>query len=354
MKMELIPVKQNKTNRQGNDISLPIYITPDASTDGESVIQMESIVSDETSTSKAFIEANTVEGSFEEIKDKHIIPVFIKDNEPVISHTEFIETMVYEVKKVYHAETILKPSIRLSHPIKGRIPEAKNKAASELLEHERTIYYERMAFIIEIPSVYDEIDGNRLSLCVGGIKAYNIDNLYNKKGADEHFKIFIGFKNRVCTNLCVWTDGLQSNLKVQSSNQLRACILTLIENFDPVYQLGQSSTLVDYSVTEQQFAQIIGRCRMYNHLPMDKRSNIPIIPLGDTQIGSACKGYYNDEHFSGTEDGNINLWRLYNLFTGANKSSYIDNFLDRSANIYQFTDGLKTAIQNKSFNWFLS
>ncbi|HYJ65236.1 MAG TPA: DUF3871 family protein, partial [Parafilimonas sp.] len=47
--------------------------------------------------------------------------------------------------------------------------------------NERILYYERMAFIIEIPSVYDDVDGSRLSLCVGGVKAYNLDNLYNKK-----------------------------------------------------------------------------------------------------------------------------------------------------------------------------
>ena len=36
-------------------------------------------------------------------------------------------------------------------------------------------------------------------------------------------------------------------------------------------------------------------------------------------------------NFSRT-DGEINLWRLYNLFTGANKSSYIDRLLDRGVN----------------------
>jgi len=143
--------------------------------------QSDKAANDTVSSTKAFIEANTVEATFEEMTDSHIIPVFIKDNEPVISHTEFIEAMVYEVKQVYHAETILNPSIRVSHPIKGRIPEAKYKPATALLDNERTLYYERMAFIIEIPSVYDDVDGSRLSLCVGGVKAYNLDNLYNKK-----------------------------------------------------------------------------------------------------------------------------------------------------------------------------
>jgi hypothetical protein len=157
----------------------------------------------EQSTSKPFIEANTIEASLTEISNSHIIPVFHKDNEPVISHVDFIEVANQVVNEIFCKERILSPSIRLSHPIKGRVPEARNKPANDLKENEKTLYYERMAFVIEIPSIYDEIDGNALSLCVGGVKAYNLDNLYNKKGADEHFKIFIGFQNKVCTNLCV-------------------------------------------------------------------------------------------------------------------------------------------------------
>jgi hypothetical protein len=343
--MELTIVKQN--NRTNNTpVTIPVNTGEDAN--------IYPVIVDNTPKSKsAFIEANTVEASFEELRDSHIIPVFIKDNEPVISHTEFIEAMVYEVKQVYHSETILQPSIRLSHPIKGRVPEAKNKAASELLEHEKTIYYERMAFIIEIPSVYDDIDGNRLSLCVGGVKAYNLDNLYNKKGADEHFKTFIGFKNSVCTNLCVWTDGLQSNLKVQNLNQLKACILTMINNYNPVYQLRQTATLVDHVLTEHQFAHLIGRCRMYQCLSNEQRKGIPFFPLGEAQLAAVCKGYYNDENFRRNEDGSINLWKLYNLFTGSNKTSYIDNFLDRSVDSYHFTEHLKSSLASNQASWFL-
>src|SRR5690606_10765697 len=43
-----------------------------------------------------------------------------------------------------------------------------------------------------------------------GVKSYTRDNLYNRKGADQHFKFFIGFQNKVCTNLCIWTDGFQN------------------------------------------------------------------------------------------------------------------------------------------------
>ena len=189
------------------------------------------------STDKPFLQANTESFSLEQIRDKHIIPVFHKDNEPLISHADFISSGLEVVSEFYSGLQILPPSIRVSHPIKGRIPEAKYKPANELYDHERTIYYERMAFIIEVPGINDEIDGNQLSLTIGGVKAFNLDNIYGKKGSDEHFKIFIGFQNRVCTNLCVWTDGYYDDLKVYSIGQLKSCIRTLIENYNANYHL---------------------------------------------------------------------------------------------------------------------
>lgn len=306
------------------------------------------------STEKPFILANTVESSLEEIKNDHIIPVFIKDNEPVISHYDFVEAAMQTVADIFRGETILKPNVRLSHPIKGRVPEAKNKAANELLEHEKTLYYERMAFVIEIPSVYDEIDGSRLSLTVGGVKSVAQDNLYNKKGADEHFKIFIGFKNTVCTNLCVWTDGFMNDLKVKSISQLKGAINSLFNNYNANFHLQSMRQLSEYTITEQQFANLVGRCRMFQYLPREIQNEIEPLQLGDNQIGTIVKDFYKDDSFCKMTDGSINLWRLYNLFTGANKSSYIDQFLDRSANSFHFVNSLQQSLQNESTNWFLN
>ena len=184
--MELLTVKPSKSNGIVKISDAPI---------------IEDV--QDISTNRPFIEANTEESNLQDIRDGHIIPVFIKDNEPLISHADFIDTTLDIVSNYYAGEKVLMPSVRVSHPIKGRIPEAKNKPASHLFENEKTIYFERMAFIIEVPSITDDIDGNTLSLTVGGVKAYNLDNLYSKKGTDEHFKIFVGFKNRVCTNLSV-------------------------------------------------------------------------------------------------------------------------------------------------------
>lgn len=307
----------------------------------------------QVSTSEPFIKANTEESTLQEIKDNHIIPVFLKDNEPLISHADFVDVTMEIASEIYNTETILAPSIRVSHPMKGRIAEAKHKPASELFEHEKTLYYERMMFLIEIPTVYDEVGGNTLSLMVGGVKSYSLDNLYGRKGNDEHFKVFIGFKNTICCNLKIWSDGLISDLKIKDIGQLRACIRSLFESFNAPYQLFHLKQLVNYSLTESQFAQLIGRCRMYPYLSKEMQRRITPLKLGETQINNVVADYYRDNSFCRDVKGNINLWKLYNLFTGINKSSYIDAFLERGVNVFHFIESIRWALEKKEQHWFL-
>ena len=73
---------------------------------------------------------------------------------------------------------ILKPEIRVSHVIKGRVPTAIGKLAKDLLEQEKTIYYERMAFVIEIPEISEIINGNKLNLTIGGVRSLTIKKIY--------------------------------------------------------------------------------------------------------------------------------------------------------------------------------
>lgn len=312
-----------------------------------------SIQAPETSL-KSFIEANTIGASLDEIKTSHIVPVFAKDCEPVISHCDFIEMTHEVVSGFYNGEVISKPAIRLSHPIQGRVASARFKPLQNCDDNEKTIYYDRMIFAIEIPGISDDIDGNSLSLTIGGVKAYSLDNLQSRKGADEHFKLFIGFKNTVCTNLCVWTDGIMDDIKVSNLGHLKACVNTLLENYNAVYQISTMRKLVDYSLTEQQFAQLIGRCRMYNNLPVKQKLEIPQMLFGDQQMNVVVKDFYKDDSFCKDAEGNINLWKLYNLFTNANKSTYIDNFLQKEINALHFVENVKNALDNKTTNWFLN
>ena len=99
-----------------------------------------------TANQLPFIEANTKEVEMAHLTDDCIIPVFSKDNEVTISHQSFIETVFEAAYKAFPQEQISEPSIRVSHVVKGRIPEAIHKPVSQLLESDKTIYYERMMF----------------------------------------------------------------------------------------------------------------------------------------------------------------------------------------------------------------
>lgn len=144
------------------------------------------VVTDDTKGKRPlFIEANTVEATLQHLRDDCIIPVFAKDNEATLSHVSFIETVQDAAHTFFNGERIGQPDIRVSHVIKGRIPEAIHKPANQLLESDKTIYYERCAFVIEIPTIYETVNGNRLTLTVGGVRAYNHTNLYSKKGAER-------------------------------------------------------------------------------------------------------------------------------------------------------------------------
>lgn len=317
------------------------------------IVVEKPIENDYITSAAAFMSANTEEISLESIKSDCIIPVFAKDNESTISHTEFIESIMYVTDKIFRGETILKPAIRVSHPIKGRIPEAMGKPAKDLLEHEKTLYFERMAFAIEIPSLKGNVNGNNLSLTLGGVRAYNLENLYSKK-TEERFKIFIGFQNKVCTNLCVSTDGLLFEAKARTIAELAKAAYDLFGNFNAYGEMEFLNRLPDVQVTEHQFAQIIGRAKLFAQMNNREKALLPQFPLSDSQVTQVVRDYYTDEHFSRDQYGDINLWQLLNLFTGANKSSYIDNFLDRSASSTTFVKGLHNALIQRNNHWFLS
>lgn len=300
-----------------------------------------------------FIEANTSGMSLSEIRSKHVIPVFLKDNEPTISQVEFVEVMGEAAREVFNIPS-LAPKIKVSHPIKGRTYEARHKKASELLEGEKTIYYERLAFTMEVPGHAAEVGGNELQLTVGGIKAYNLDNLNNTKGAAEHFKMFVGYKNMVCTNLCISTDGAKLDMKVNSLEDLYRTCCTVFSSYMNDVHLEAMNELTNHSLSESQFAQVLGKARLYQFLPKDEKVKVPELLINDTQISRVAEYYYADDHFQRDGNGSVDLWKFYNLLTGAIKTSYIDKLLEREVNSFEFTNQVKGALMTESEEfWYL-
>ena len=336
--MELIPVRQAERTIQ------PIREVEEVQVEDFDVI---------AGHSNQFIEANTKEATLQHLKKDCIIPVFSKDNELTISHVNFIETVFEAANKIFPRERISSPEIRVSHIIKGRTPEAAHKSVNELQDRDKTIYYERMAFVMEIPTIHEDINDNMLNLSIGGVRAYNHENLYSKK-TFEKFKVFIGFKNLVCCNLCISTDGYKEEIRAMSHLELLQQIIGLFQHYNATKHLQMMNSFKQHQLTEHQFAQLIGKSKLYQCLPPKERKLLPSLEMTDSHINIIARNYYRDEAFSRGSNNAINLWNVFNLFTSANKSSYIDTFLNRAANATDFIHGLTQALNGSSgYRWFI-
>jgi hypothetical protein len=320
--------------------------------DAEIIEPMEEVRVNAVKRTKHFIEANTVEVSLSQLRNDYIIPVFAKDNELTISHPAFIETVEEATKDFFRGEEVEGSIIRASHIIKGRIPSAIHKPANQLLESDITAYFERCAFSIDVPSIYQDINGNRLFLSIVGVRAYNLENLRSKR-TQQLFKLAIGFKNTVCCNLCIFTDGYQGEIRVSSTRELYQRVLELYHQYNPAKQIHLMQQLCNSSLSQHQFCQVIGKMRLYQSLPMRIQKDIPRLLITDTQINQVAKSYINDEDF-GSYGSDINLWKFYNLLNGSTKSSYIDSFLDRTVNATDIALGINDALHGgERYQWYI-
>ena len=226
----------------------------------------EAIIVEEVAAPKRvnhFIEANTQEVTLHHLKHDCITPVFSKDNELTINHAAFVETIQDAAQSFFNGERVEQADIRVSHIIKGRIPEAIHKPANQLLESDKTIYYERAAFSIDIPTIYETVGGNKLNLSIVGVRAYNQMNLYSKK-VPELFRLAIGFKNQVCCNMCIFTNGYKDDLRVSNTTELYRAALELFGNYNPAKHLYLMQQLGDTSMSKHQFHRYWARCDFTN------------------------------------------------------------------------------------------
>lgn len=102
-----------------------------------------------------FLEANTSEISIEELTTQCVVPTWA-NQELTISHQDFIHTVCEAAQTMFSGETINEPAIRVSHIVRGRVPSALGKKASELLESEKTQFYQRLAFAFTIPTIHEK------------------------------------------------------------------------------------------------------------------------------------------------------------------------------------------------------
>ena len=303
-------------------------------------------------TSVNFLEANTNAITLQELTEQCVVPTWA-NQELTISHQDFINTVHDAACNVFAGETINNPEIRVSHIVRGRTANSLHKRTSELLESEKTQFYQRLAFAFTIPSLHECIDGQRLELCIGGVRNYSDLNLYRANRGMDKFAIFIGWRVNVCSNQVLTGDGVRLNIEVMSLHDLYKAVLDLFYNFNLEKDIQLLHSLTQTRLTESQFAQIVGRMRLYQALPSYLQREIPKLLITDSQINNVCRDYYNNPNF-GHKDNTISLFDFHNLLTEANKSSYIDSYVQRGINATEITVGIGKALQGDSeYSWFL-
>ena len=305
-----------------------------------------------TTSCVSFLDANTNHITMDELKTQCVVPTWA-NQELTISHQDFIESVWDATQSFYQGEQLTKPTIRASHIVRGRTPDALGKKASELLECEKTQFYQRLAFAFTIPTIYETIEGQRLELCVGGVRNYNDLNLYRSSKGVEKFSVFVGWRVRICSNQILTGQGVKLSLEVMDLKQLYQQVMELFNGFNPAKDIHLMQTLSNTYLTETQFAQVIGRMRLYQALPQGLSRSIPRLLITDSQINNVCRGYYQNEDFGG-QGGSLSMWNFHNLLTEANKSSYIDSYLSRAVNATDVAVGLNNALHGDStYQWFL-
>lgn len=305
-----------------------------------------------SSSNVNFLEVNTSAITIEELSEKCVVPTWA-NQELTISHQDFINTIHEATCNMFAGETVRKPEIRVSHIVRGRVPSALGKKASELLESEKTQFYQRLAFAFTIPSIHENVSGQKLELCIGGVRNYSDLNLYRTNKGVEKFSIFIGWRVNVCSNQVLTGDGVRLSLEVMNLNDLYKNALEMFYNFNPAKEIHLMQTLSQSYLTETQFAQIVGRMRLYQALPNGYQRRIPKLLITDSQINNVCRDYYTNPDF-GAKDNTISLFDFHNLLTESNKSSYIDTYLQRAVNATEVATGINNALHGDTkYAWFL-
>ena len=302
-----------------------------------------------------FIESNTQAITLEELTNKNIIPTFC-DNTLTISHQNFIGSVVEVAKKVFGELTV--PELRVSHPIIGRVPSAQHKKASELRDDEKTTFYQRMAFCAHVKNLTRTINGETVHLCIGGVRAYNEDKLYNRQSTMK-FKVFVGWQVRVCSNLMLTCDGNSGTIDCMTEADIMQKSFELFNGFNPHKEdtLRLLENLSSTTISEEQFCQIIGRMRLYQFLPLAEQKQLPPLTIGDQAVNAMVKNYISNPNFGKKEGEEFTTWNLMQLANESVKQSYIDKWLDRNQNCTDFAIGIQKALNGEDtegYDWFLN
>ena len=302
-----------------------------------------------------FIESNTQAITIEELATRCIVPTF-SDNSLTIAHQNAIAAVYKAAEDVFGELT--PPECRVSHAINGRVASAIHKPTKDLTDEEKTIFYQRLAFVAHVKSLTRIVAGQKIELTIGMCRAYNEDKLYSRK-SPEKMKIFVGWKVRVCSNLCLTCNGNSGTVEVLTEADVYQKAYQLFRRFDSEKEdtLKLIENLNNTRISESLFCYIIGRLRLYQALSTEQQKNLPTIEIGDQVAFATVRGFVSNPNFGMKEgESSISMFEMLQLFNEAIKQTYIDKWVDRNQNCTDFALGIQKAIQGndtEGYNWFL-
>ena len=158
---------------------------------------------------------------------------------------------------------------------------------------------------------------------------------------------------KIVFSLILTGNGVKLCFEVMSLRDLYKVAMDLFYSFIPAKDIHLMQTLSNTYLSETQFAQIVGRMRLYQALPNNVARGIPKLLITDSQINSVCRDYYHNETF-GVKDNHISMFDFHNLLTQSNKSSYIDSYISRAVNATEVATGINNALHgDEKYSWFL-
>ena len=301
-----------------------------------------------------FIESNTQAITIEELATRCIVPTF-SDNSLTIAHQNAIASVYKAAEDVFGELT--PPECRVSHAINGRVASALHKPAKDLRDDEKTLFYQRIAFVAHVKSLTRIVAGQPVELTIGMCRSYNEDKLYSRP-SPEKFRLFCGWKVRVCSNLCLTCSGNSGLVECMTEADIYQKAYQLFNKFDPQKEdtLELLENLNTTRISESQFCYIIGRLRLYQALPNEVQKTLPMVDIGDQAVNAAVRGFVGNPNF-GLKDGEtITMFEFLQLLNEAIKQSYIDRWLDRNQSCTDFAIGIQKAINGEDtdgYSWFL-
>lgn len=335
--------------------SNPALLEFDAPVVGQATAGLVS-VAEEQEEIPAFIEANTSAVTWKDITEDSILPSYA-DGEIVVPHSHFIQAVVMAAHDALPNDTFGPLEMRASHLTQGRIPSAIYKKTSELLESDKTKYWERICFCVQVKSRQTNILGEPATLTFGGCRSLQECNFHSRK-TSELFQCYISYRARICSNLMIsLQDGLKDRIEASGPAEIYAAAYQLFSQFNAEENLRSLDGLGRTSITVEQFTHLIGKLRYYNCLSTAAKKELPFqIELGDSQVYAATRNFVNS-HFGINGRDSLDLFNTLNCFNQSVKTnSYLHNFLSKNANCTTLIQGIQRSIEgiNHDYDWLLS